>query len=62
MRQFRLTFKPNTTILERRLNNGTYFVTEIYPERVDKDAKLLDQLLSDLSGSPKTNYAAFLLD
>lgn len=48
MRQFRLIFRRETTILERQLNSGACYVQEIYPDRVERDAKLLDQLLNDL--------------
>ena len=59
MRHFRLTFTHDHTILERRLNNGKYQVVELYPDRVDRDAKLLDDLLTDLSGQPTASIPAF---
>lgn len=48
MRQFRLIFKPTETILERRVFWGGYYSTEIYPEKFDRDAQLLEQLLKDI--------------
>ena len=59
MHYFRLTFTPKSTTIERRLKNGRYQVIEIHPERFDYDAKLLDDLLSDLSGQPKATGPAF---
>ena len=61
MNNFRLIFRRDSTILERRLSSGVFYVTEIFPGRIDKDARLLDQLLSDLAGTPKSSKSALEL-
>jgi hypothetical protein len=50
MRQFRLMFKPNATLLERRLQNGASYTIELHPDR-EPDARLLDKLVLNLGAS-----------
>lgn len=62
MRQFRLVVMGDSMVLERRLKNGQFHAMEIYPDKITSDARLLDNLLRDLSGTPKAVGPAFPID
>jgi len=44
MRNFRLIFKRDGTILERQLKNGQHYSQDLFPDYNERDAKLIDQL------------------
>ena len=48
MRDFRLIFRRDVTVLERLTKNGAVCIQELNPDKVERDAKLLDQLLNNL--------------
>jgi uncharacterized protein with PIN domain len=54
MRQFRLIFTRDVVVLERRTKNGAMCVQELSLDKIEQDAKLLDQLLSNLNRSKDT--------